>query len=127
MEAIAKPVLPTLWWNLRKTYIASVAIINFLIICSPSLYNSDFLVLLALGLLATLLITGGFASILCIINLVRQQWQRSLAWVLLAGLNFAGWWISYRISVVAMQLPLSPEDPALSGLLREALAPYFSL
>jgi hypothetical protein len=126
MAAAAKVTLAPVHWELRKFYILTTVIISFLIVCAPSLYNSDFLVLLTLCLLAALLLTGTFATFLAGKNLLRSNQRRSLAWLLLACLNFAGWWVNYRISRAAMELPLSPDDPALSDLLRWTFAPYFS-
>jgi hypothetical protein len=124
MEAVAK--LARQPWPLGKLYKTTVAIIILLIVCAPSFYNSDLLLPLALALLTTLLIIGAFASGLFIKKLLQEQWRCSLAWLLLAGLNFAGWWVSYRISVEAMKCPLSPDDPALGDLLYRTFAPYFS-
>jgi hypothetical protein len=78
-------------------------------------------------LLAVLLLLGALAIGLFGRNLLQQQWRRSATWLLLAGLNFAGWWVNYRICVEAIKCPLSPGDPALGELLYWTFAPYFSL
>jgi protein-S-isoprenylcysteine O-methyltransferase Ste14 len=124
MEAATQPTRQP--WRLGNLYKTTAAIIILLIVCAPSFYNSELLLPLALALLTALLILGAFAGGLLIKNLVHNSWQRSLAWLLLAGLNFAGWWVNYRISVEAMKLPLSPDDPALGALLYHTFAPYFS-
>jgi hypothetical protein len=124
MGAVA--TLPRQPWPLGKLYKTTAAIIILLIICAPAFYNSDLLLLVALALLAALLILGAFASCLFTKNLLQKQQRRSLAWLLLACLNFTGWWVSNRIGSVAMQSPLSPDDPALGDLLHRAFVPYFS-
>jgi len=126
VEAVAQPAFGPARRSLKKNYAATALLISFLVGWAPALYNSDLLPFLALLLLAVLLILGVLAGGSFLLSIWRQQWPRSLAWLLLAGLNFVGWWVNYRISVEAMQLPLSPEDPALSDLVRWAFAPYFS-
>jgi uncharacterized membrane protein YhaH (DUF805 family) len=126
MEAMVTTARLPRRWSLGKNYATTAAIISFLVVAAPSLYNSDLLIFLAMGLLALLLALGIFASILCLKNLSYRQWRRAGAWLLLAGFNFTGWWVNYRIGTEAMQLPLSPDGPALGDLLRWAFAPYFS-
>jgi VIT1/CCC1 family predicted Fe2+/Mn2+ transporter len=126
MEAGVTPAPQSRRWSLKKLYITTVGIIAALVLGAPSFYNSDILLPLALVLLAALLLLGALALGLFEKNLLLRQLRRSVAWLLLACLNFAGWWVSYRISVAAIQLPLSPDDSALGDLLRWAFAPYFS-
>jgi hypothetical protein len=124
MEMVA--TLPRQPWPLGKLYKTTAAIIILLIICAPAFYNSDLLLLLALALQAALLVLGAFASCLFTKNLSWKQGRCSLAWLLLACLNFTGWWANNRIGTVALQSSLSPDDPALGDLLHRAFAPYFS-
>jgi hypothetical protein len=126
MEAVATLAQQPTRWSLRKLYATTTAIIGFLVIAAPTLYNSDSLFPVALGLLAALLLLGSLATGLFGKNLLRQQRQRALAWLLLAGLNFAGWWVGSRIASEAMIAPLSPDAPALGALLYHTFAPYFS-
>jgi hypothetical protein len=121
MEAVVRPA-----WLPNKLYKTTAAIIILLIVCAPSFYNSDLLLPIALILLTALLILGAFASGLFIKSLLQKQGRHALNWLLLACLNFAGWWVHYRISVEAMKSPLSPDDPALGELLYWTFAPYFS-
>ena len=126
MEALVTPAPQPQRWLLKKLYKTTAAIIILLIVCAPSFYNSEVLLPLALALLTALLLLGTFASGLFLKKLSQKQWRRSVAWLLLACLNFAGWWVSYRIGSEAMKSALSPDDPALGELLYWIFAPYFS-
>jgi len=126
MAAVATLAQQPTRWSLRKFYAATTAVIGFSVLAAPALYNSDFLFPVALGLLAALLLLGSLAAGFFGKNLLRQQRQRALAWLLLACLNFAGWWVSSRIASEAMNQPLSPDNPALGDLLYHTFAPYFS-
>jgi hypothetical protein len=125
MEAVATLAQQPTRWSLRKLY-ATTTIIGFLVFAAPALYNADFLFPVALRLLAALLLLGSLATGLFGKNLLRGQRQRALAWLLLACLNFAGWWVSSRVASAAMIEPRSPDDPALGALLYHTFAPYFS-